>query len=36
MITVSEQGLRRIYAGSREEETGGWRKLHNEKNSNLY
>jgi hypothetical protein len=28
--------LRRIFAPKRDEETGGWRKLHNEELHNLY
>jgi hypothetical protein len=30
------RALRRIFEPKRDEETGGWRKLHNEKIQNLY
>jgi hypothetical protein len=36
-LRVIENGvLRRIFGPKRDEETGGWRKLHNEELRNLY
>jgi hypothetical protein len=36
-LTVLEKRvLRRIFGSKRDEETGGWRKLHNEELHNLY
>jgi hypothetical protein len=35
-LKVSENSVLRIFIAKRDEETGGWRKLHNEELHNLY
>jgi hypothetical protein len=36
LVTYGIRALRRIFGPKRDEETGGWRKLHNEELHNLY